>query len=92
MAHDIAAMPKLSLRDLFAVLTLAAVLVAWWVDHRRLAKALILSNARCRVLAAEVEDLKAKNERLYGRDRWLTHELLRRISDDPTQQESLPDQ
>ncbi len=29
-------MPKLTLRDLFWLLTLAAVLMAWWVDHRRL--------------------------------------------------------
>jgi hypothetical protein len=28
-------MLKLALRDLFAVLTIVAVLVAWWVDHRR---------------------------------------------------------
>jgi hypothetical protein len=28
--------PKLSVRDLFAIVTLVAVLVAWWVDHRRL--------------------------------------------------------
>lgn len=26
--------PKLSLRDLFAVVTMVAILVAWWVDHR----------------------------------------------------------
>jgi hypothetical protein len=31
-------MPKLFLRDLFAVVTLAAVLLAWWLDHRRLTK------------------------------------------------------
>jgi hypothetical protein len=31
-------MPKLTLRDLFAVVTLAAVLVAWWLDHRRLSR------------------------------------------------------
>jgi hypothetical protein len=29
-------MPKLTLRDLFAVTAIVAVLVAWWCDHRRL--------------------------------------------------------
>jgi hypothetical protein len=30
-------MPKLTLRDLFAVVTIVAIMVAWWVDHGRLA-------------------------------------------------------
>ena len=28
-------MPKLSLRDLFAVVTIVALALGWWVDHRR---------------------------------------------------------
>jgi hypothetical protein len=32
-------MPKLTLRDLFAVVTILAVLVAWWLDHRDMAAA-----------------------------------------------------
>jgi hypothetical protein len=30
------AMPKLTLRDLFALVTITAIIVAWWLDHRRL--------------------------------------------------------
>jgi hypothetical protein len=30
--------PKLSLRGLFALVTLVAVLVAWWMDHRQLSR------------------------------------------------------
>ena len=33
-----APMPKLTLRDLFAVVTIAAILVAWWLDHARFSK------------------------------------------------------
>jgi hypothetical protein len=33
-------MPKLTLRDLFAIVTLAAVLMAWWVDRSRLVEEL----------------------------------------------------
>jgi hypothetical protein len=29
-------MPKLTLRDMFAVVTIVAILFAWWADHRRL--------------------------------------------------------
>jgi hypothetical protein len=28
-------MPKLTLRDLFAVMTIVALALGWWVDHRR---------------------------------------------------------
>lgn len=31
-------MPKLSLRDLLAIITFIAVLTAWWVDHRQLSR------------------------------------------------------
>jgi hypothetical protein len=31
-------MPKLTLRDLFAVVTIAAILAAWWADRSRLAR------------------------------------------------------
>jgi hypothetical protein len=30
-------MPKLTLRDLFAVVTIVAILIAWWLDRSRLA-------------------------------------------------------
>jgi hypothetical protein len=44
-------MPKLTLRDLFAVVTIAAVLVAWWVDHRRLTMEAILQSEENAILA-----------------------------------------
>jgi hypothetical protein len=44
-------MSKLTLRDLFAVVTIVAVLVAWWVDRSRLAD-------EVKRLAEEVERLK----------------------------------
>jgi hypothetical protein len=31
-------MPKLTLRDLFAVVTIVALALGWWVDRRRLAR------------------------------------------------------
>jgi hypothetical protein len=31
-------MPKLSLRDLFAVVTIVALALGWWVDRSRLAR------------------------------------------------------
>jgi hypothetical protein len=33
-------MAKMTLRDLFAIVTIAAILVAWWVDHRRMVEEL----------------------------------------------------
>jgi hypothetical protein len=32
-------MPKLTLRDLFAVVTVVALALGWWVDRSRLAEA-----------------------------------------------------
>jgi hypothetical protein len=60
-------MPKLTLRDLFAVMTIVAVLIAWWVDHRRMerqlqawkyeTKAFQLTNTKSDDLAAVLRKL-----------------------------------
>jgi hypothetical protein len=44
-------MPKLSLRDLFALVTIAAILTAWYVDHRRQA----MTQAELRQKNSELE-------------------------------------
>lgn len=31
-------MPKLTLRDLFAVVTIVALVLGWWLDHQRMAQ------------------------------------------------------
>jgi hypothetical protein len=56
-------MPKLTLRDLFAVMTLAAVLLAWWMDHRRQAKSQAEMREAIRVVDSQVAALKQELER-----------------------------
>ena len=58
-AEPEAAVTKLSLRDLFVVVTLAAVFVAWWLDHRRLQESAVMSEARYRALQENTERVKA---------------------------------
>lgn len=65
------ALSKLSLRDLFAVVTLAAVLVAWWLDHQRLTRQLQSRQYETRafqVTYSQSDDLAAVLRTMYQRD------------------------
>lgn len=42
-------MPKLTLRDLFAVVTIVALALGWWVDHSRLQKRLLAQNYQIKI-------------------------------------------
>jgi hypothetical protein len=59
-------MPQLTLRDLFAVLTIVAVLVGWWVDHRRHSAAEATIAAENKGLRSSVLFLKDELEKQNG--------------------------
>jgi hypothetical protein len=49
-------MAKLTLRDLFWLVTLAVVLVAWWVDRSRLARERDQIRIWCGILETRLHD------------------------------------
>jgi hypothetical protein len=55
-------MPKLTLRDLFAVLTIVAILVAWWLDHSRLQRRLQAQSYQIRIFSLS----SAKSDEIAG--------------------------
>jgi hypothetical protein len=57
-------MPKLTLRDLFAVVTIVALALGWVVDRSRLSKSLTTSLVRQRALAEEGESHRKQKEYL----------------------------
>jgi hypothetical protein len=75
------AMFKLSLRELFVLVTLAAVGVAWWLDHAHQAKRHLDAEARAKAseAALESEELKVQiqNAKIYidYRDACAAHAL-----------------
>jgi type II secretory pathway component GspD/PulD (secretin) len=65
-------MPKLSLRDLFWTVTLAAVLVAWWMDHSRLQKRLQAQTYPVKIFSlvnAKADELAGVVRAMYAGDR-----------------------
>jgi hypothetical protein len=55
-------MPKLTLRDLFAVVTIVALALGWWVDHRRMEQAQLEAMAERDELIADREQRIAELE------------------------------
>jgi hypothetical protein len=51
-------MPKLTLRDLFAVVTIVALALGWWLDRSRLARSLDFHQARTERLEQELAGAK----------------------------------
>jgi hypothetical protein len=52
-------LPKLSLRDLFAVVTIVALLLGWWVDRSRLVDSLMSRDARIEALQTDMDVMKS---------------------------------
>jgi hypothetical protein len=48
-------MTKLSLRDLFAVVTVLALLLGWWMDHRRLKRQSYIHQAQASYFREKLE-------------------------------------
>jgi len=46
---------KLTLRELFLIVTLSAVVFAWWLDHRRVEAALVKAETESQATLAKIE-------------------------------------
>jgi hypothetical protein len=55
-------MPKLTLRDLFAIVTIVALALGWWLDHRRLAAESRASRKEAGEYRTRAEVLKSELE------------------------------
>jgi hypothetical protein len=60
------AMPKLTLRDLFAVVTIVALALGWWLDRSRLARIHAVTREELRLLQYQVYVQKAMADAADG--------------------------
>ena len=60
-------MPKLTLRDLFAVVTIVALALGWWLDRSRLARENWRLYEKVNITLSDMLDLKNERDVLQGR-------------------------
>lgn len=82
-------MPKLSLRDLFAVVTVAAMALGWWLEHR--AKVAALQNLQAeRARRIGVEENADILHLMWAEERARNRFLQRDLDRDSTSEQQAP--